>query len=299
MKNYQIMTDEELIRSLKLIYPSKRINRQILDELYKRDIKNNLHILRYLLELKTLKINTWFVNRLLLSLYDPFHKSNDFMTHEDSPELRKYKRDYKIKEIIFSIKSKKTNQDFLKFISHLEYFTINLNTGTDIFKKSVINEYSKFIIDFIQVISKINNKERPNEITVLRNGIFHYKETWLFALKNKLVTNQILFLVLFNTKDSFDVKIKLINDLMRRMLFKKECLIDYEKMYDNLDEIDRRYKNKDFFDTTKMNIKVPEICQEIKTEEKPEFTFISRRSELTTDEKSIEWFKARSKDTIK
>ena len=290
IRRFKNMSDQELKSSLDLIYPSKTINKQILEELEERHIRNDSKILKYLLELKKMRFEEWSVDRLLLILFDTDHPSNQIKTPLYVIENINAKKPVKFKNILKCIKQKKMSDDFLNFVYILEYIIFALNMSNQQMKHKVILDYTDFILNFIDLVSKIKGKEKISEITNLTDGKFYYKETWLFALRNKLVTDQILFLIMYNIKDMKEHKVQIIrNDLQRWIFtFTNDNYIDYRNVLNIVSNLEARYLN---------NAELAEniILENSESKNIPKmFTFSVLPAEKTTEDKSLEWYKGRN-----
>ena len=182
------------------------------------------------------------------------------------------------------------SDDFLNFVYILEHIIFALNMSNQQMKHKVILDYTDFILNFIDLVSKIKGKEKISEITNLTDGKFYYKETWLFALRNKLVTDQILFLIMYNIKDMKEHKVQIIrNDLQRWIFtFTNDNYIDYRNVLNIVSNLEARYLN---------NAELAEniILENSESKNIPKmFTFSVLPAEKTTEDKSLEWYKGRN-----
>ncbi|WUR04184.1 uncharacterized protein VNE69_07250 [Vairimorpha necatrix] len=291
LKDLSILSDDDFKSSLQLIYPSNRINLKILLEIERRNIRNDSKILKYLLELRRLKIQPWSVERLLLSLYDLNHPSIRFRDPPYVFESLSNLIDFKVNEVIKSIKSKKIDFDFINFIKFLENLIFNLNMADKKNKEKILLENKKLLVKLIIIIYKISNKGGDKILSLFSSGKFNFKETWLFALKYKNVGNLILFIILINLPECKDYNFQVLEKSLRERVFKNDNNLDYKEYYKVINDMYRRYNQNE--EDKNEDIKVPEVVihEEIKT-----FSFKIKKSQKTQDEKSLEWYKARTEN---
>lgn len=290
--NISNMTDEQLCKFLVLIYPSNTINRNILHELKIRNIKNNLLVLKYLLHLKKINFDIWTVNRLLLILYEETHNSNKFIENKFTINFLKVK--YCIKKVIKSIKKKELSEDFKNFIKLLENVILLFNKGTDQSKIKFLIENPNFVINLLEIYEKIKFRSK----CIFKPLHVYFKETWLYIITDKDTFDQILFLILVNTDNSNDLKIKIINSSLKKILFNKNHEREYEELYYIVKDLESRYKSyyvngKLDFENIK-NEKKRFYASKIHNEEKiEEIEFFVEKAPKTTDKKCLEWYNMR------